>query len=210
LEPGAHTITLGGWNNKKTYRDEISDIYFDEIKIVKLTNIFTADFDADSEGFIYMDDAFGTNSPSYASGNYISESGYSGGGLHIELGGIDDVEIADGISGKWSRDFTVGSSTVVSISLRYRMVFAEEYEPDECGQAIVTIDGYLMGTGPGGYLEELCGTEYLQDTGWRQVSFDVDLEPGIHTITLGGWSNKKTSSTEIIDIYFDDIIMVQQ
>jgi hypothetical protein len=90
------------------------------------------------------------------------------------------------------------------------MVFAEEYEPDECGQAIVTIDGYLMGTGPGGYLEELCGTEYLQDTGWRQVSFDVDLEPGIHTITLGGWSNKKTSSTEIIDIYFDDIIMVQQ
>jgi hypothetical protein len=85
---------LGGWNNRKTYRDEISDIYFDEIKIVKSTNIFTADFDADSEGFTYTDDAFGTYSPAYASGSYVSENGYSGGGLHIELGGVDDFDIS--------------------------------------------------------------------------------------------------------------------
>jgi hypothetical protein len=98
----------------------------------------------------------------------------------------------------------------VSVSLKYRIVFSEGYGPDECAQALVTIDGNYVGDGPGGEVEELCGVGSHQDTGWEEVTFDVELRPGVHTITLGGWNNKKTFSSEISYIYFDDIEILQQ
>jgi hypothetical protein len=60
--------------------------------------ILSATFDTDSSGFTYQDDTFrSTSNPVYASGNYDPSGGFSGGGLHVALGGVDTT-IRNGIS----------------------------------------------------------------------------------------------------------------
>ena len=39
VEAGAHTVTLGAYNNKKTYHDEKTIAYFDNVQIVYLEDI---------------------------------------------------------------------------------------------------------------------------------------------------------------------------
>ena len=54
--------------------------------------LLTATFDAGADGFGYRDDAFrGTAAPAYASGAPSAFGGFSGGGLGVRLGGIDDT-----------------------------------------------------------------------------------------------------------------------
>ena len=314
LTDGSHTITVGGWNNKKTAPAEAADFFFDEIVITQQgqpplpetdcgdgvdndgdgfidcldsdcngvsgcefgseatcndgidndgdgltdcadsdcstapncieaicddgvdndgdgladcedpdcfgvdgcgTTIFSATFDRDSEGFTYQDDTFrSTANPGYASGNYDNSGGYAGGGLHVALGGIDGVDITDGMSGGWSRSFVVNGDDTVNVSLWYRLVFSGNYEPDECGQVLVAIDGQLLGSGAQDYLLEYCGFGDdggpSQDSGWQQVTLEVPLADGSHTITVGGWNNKKTAPAEAADIFFDEIVITQQ
>jgi lysophospholipase L1-like esterase len=175
------------------------------------STIFSTGFNSGTDGFTYSDDTFrGTNHPAYASGDYVASGGYSGGGLHVYMGGIDFVSIVDGLSGGWTRSFTVVGDDVVSITLRYRLFFPSYYEPDECGQALVAVDGNLVGPGSADYLKEYCGTDSDQDSGWQQVTFDVSLTGGTHTITVGGYNSKKTGANEVTDVFFDDIVITQQ
>jgi len=312
LTDGTHTITVGGWNNKKTYINEVTDVFFDEIVITQQglpsssetncadgidndadgsidcldsdcsgvfgcefglettcddgidndgdgssdcadtdcasspncnpetvcndsldndsdgltdcddpdclgidgcgTAILSATFDTGSSGFTYQDDTFrSTSNPGYASGNYDSSGGLSGGGLHVALGGVDTT-IQNGISGGWSQSFVVNGNDTVNVTLWYRLVFAGDYESDECGQALVAIDGQLLGSGSQDYLEEFCGFgdgSPTQDTGWRQVTLALTLTDGTHTITVGGWNNKKTYINEVTDVFFDEIVITQ-
>jgi len=63
--------------------------------------IFDVHFDANSDGFTYLDDTFrGTSKPNYASGNYIASGAYTGGGLRVLIGGINSQNI-QGMSGGW-------------------------------------------------------------------------------------------------------------
>ena len=90
-------------------------------------------------------------------------------------------------------------------------MFAGGYEPDECGQALVSIDGVLVSDTAAEYIAEYCGNgdgSPDQDTGWQEVTIEVSLTGGDHTIAVGGWNNKKTGSSEIMDVYFDDIEIV--
>ena len=279
LTDGTHTITVGGWNNKKTYTNEVTDVFFDEIVITQqgqtpssetncadgldndgdgltdcsdadcigspscspeivcddgidndsdgLTDcddpdcfgvagcsaaILSATFDTDSSGFTYHDDTFrSTGNPGYASGNYDSSGGFSGGGLHVALGGVDTSWEYD-MSGGWSQSFVVNGDATVKVTLWYRLVFSGDYESDECGQALVAIDGQLLSAGSQDYLEEFCGFgdgNPTQDTGWRQVTLEVTLTDGTHTITVGGWNNKKTYTNEVTDVFFDEIVITQ-
>jgi lysophospholipase L1-like esterase len=101
---------------------------------------------------------------------------------------------------------------MVSISLRYRLVHAGAFEPDECAEVLVAVDGTEVSDGPHAYLERYCGIgngSPDQDSGWREAVIDVLLASGAHTITVGGYLNKKTGAKEIVDVYFDDI-MIQQ
>ena len=72
------------------------------------------------------------------------------------------------------------------------------YDANECAQVLVSVDG-----GPAEILEELCGSN--KDTGWRNKSISSFLSVGNHTITLGGFNNKKTAPLETAAIYFDDV-----
>jgi hypothetical protein len=52
----------------------------------------SASFNTDNEGFTYSGDVFSsTNNPAYNFGTYEPDGGFTGGGLHIELGGVDGV-----------------------------------------------------------------------------------------------------------------------
>jgi hypothetical protein len=164
--------------------------------------VLSEGFDSGPGGFTYLDDQFGSDNPSYASGNYDSSGGFSRGGLCVALGGIDSVFIGDGMSGGWSRDFVVPENGIATISLRYRLICTSNYESDECSQVLVAVDGNLVSPGTEEFLEEICDGG---DSGWQQVMFDVNLTAGTHTLTIGGWNNKKTKYNEITDILFDDL-----
>ncbi len=174
------------------------------------TTVFTANFDIDSEGFVYSDDTFrNTGNPAYAGGAFQPTGGFSGGGLRVTLGGVDNNP-ALGMSGGWTRSFEVSGSSIVTITLRYRLVFAKDYDPDECGQALVAVDGNIISPGPGDFLREYCGTGLTQNSGWQQITVNVGLAAGTHSIVVGGWSNGKTSLNEVMDVYYDDITVTEQ
>jgi lysophospholipase L1-like esterase len=171
--------------------------------------LFTTHFDSGSEQFVYSDDAFlGTSRPAYASGSYAAAGGFSGGGLRVTLGGVDASSITNGMSGGWSRSFNLASSALVTISLRYRMQLNGGYEPDECSQVMLAVDGVLLGSDQTTYLYRDCGPgdgSPDRDSGWRQAVAEVFLSSGSHTLTVGGWNGQKTYLTEITEIFFDDI-----
>ncbi|TFG40016.1 MAG: hypothetical protein E4H48_08195, partial [Syntrophobacterales bacterium] len=94
-------------------------------------------FDANSDGFVYADDAFnGTNAPGFAAGAYLAGGGSTGGGLQVFLG--EGPIPTHATSGGWSHTLTVASGgATITLSITYRLVFASEYENDEFGEALV-------------------------------------------------------------------------
>ena len=107
-----------------------------------------AHFDSDSEGFAYQDDAFrATSQPSYASGSHSASGGFSGGGLVLQLGGVDDATIDD-MSGAWAIDFSLGEAVELELAFRYELTQSPDYESFEYSQVMVSLDGTpLAGAG---------------------------------------------------------------
>lgn len=244
LNAGSHKLTMGGYLSQKTYNNEISDIYFDDIKILASSDsgencsngidddgddlvdcldsdcaadtacsssppLLSEKFDTADHGFDYSDDSFrATANPIYASGDYSSTDGYTTGAVHIALGGMDDDDILDGMSGGWSKSFTMPAAGNVTITLRYRLIHFGDFEPDECSQVLVAVDDSILNDNGSDHLAEYCGHgdgNPTQDTQWQQAQRTVFLGAGTHTLTLGGYLNQKTYSNEITDLYFDDI-----
>jgi lysophospholipase L1-like esterase len=173
------------------------------------SSVFTSAFNTGADGFVYGDDAFGgTNAPGYASGGYVSGGGFSGGGLRVLLGGVDDSAVV-GMSGGWSRPFSLSTQTLVRVSLRYRLVYQGTYEGDECGRALVSVDGVALSPDGTGVLRQYCGadpqTDVVLDSGWQQAIIEVSLAAGSHTVKVGGLNTKKTRANEYTEVYFDDI-----
>lgn len=237
LLQGMHTLTVGVYQNKKTGPREITDVYFDDLSILihepnaqetncgngfdddgdgftdcddpdckssgncQMTPEFGADFNSGDEDFQFRTDVFDdTNRPLYASGDWMTTGGYSGsGGLHLTLGNVDSADILDGISGGWVGQFNLSSTMDVEISLKYRLVM-NRFDEDECAKVLVKIDDGAIE-----FIEELCGRG--KDTGWKTVTFPASLSAGGHSVTVGGYVNKKTGALEKADIYFDDIVV---
>lgn len=173
--------------------------------------VFAATFDDDAEGFTYSDDLFrATGQPNYASGSFSSNGGYTGGGLRVNLGGVDANTVL-GMSGGFSRNFFVYVGGEYSIRVRTRMVFSGDYENDECSQILVAIDGVLQGYESDDFRAELCGEldalDEPQDTSWYDETIVVSLANGSHTLTVGGYGNKKTLDNESTQIFVDDVVV---
>ncbi|MGD9212436.1 MAG: fibronectin type III domain-containing protein [Desulfobacteraceae bacterium] len=173
------------------------------------TYVVSENFSNAEHGFTYSDDTFrNTNRPFYANGNYQDKDGFSGGGLCITLGGIDHTDILDGISGGWSRNFTLSAEGSINITLRYRLVHYGDFDPDECSQILVAFDDQLITQQGVDYIEATCGPEKgnaTQDTGWQQATVTVSAKAGNHTLTVGGYLNQKTTSIEVTNLFFDEI-----
>jgi glucose/arabinose dehydrogenase len=296
LAAGTHTLTVGGYNNKKTLYDETTEVVIDDIEVTAvapppppvLTSIivapgsasvtlggtqqftaqgydqfgspmattvtwtvsgggtmsagglFTADtaggpfivtaqsgaiagtaavtvitrileahFDAGADGFVYLDNPFrGTTASTYASGAWSAAQGFSGGGLKVTLGGINDTTVL-GMSGGWRRTFALSAATPAVLSFRYALTQSANYESDEVSEVLVRVDGLQPGTGGTDYVARLVGDGNggsARTTSWQLFQVDLGtLAAGTHTLTIGGYNNKKTLNDEITDILIDDV-----
>lgn len=164
------------------------------------------------DGFAYQDDTFRfTSNPAYASGAYASSGGYTGGGLRVSLGGRDEADIF-GMSGGWSKTFALTQPENVTLSFRYNLTQSRDYEANEFSDVLASIDGQLFGTGGRDYVARVSGDGNggsSRSTGWQIVTIDLGkLEPGQHTVKLGGYNNQKTTASESTTVRFDDVAVV--
>ncbi|MEE4380114.1 MAG: M12 family metallo-peptidase, partial [Candidatus Competibacteraceae bacterium] len=155
--------------------------------------IFAARFDGGTDGFSYADDTFGgTNRPFYARGQFRLGEGFTSGDLRVLLGGLNNADIL-GMSGGWQRSFTLSAPQQVTVSLRYRLSQAANYEADEFSDALLAIDGTLISDSGNDYLARIAGDGNggpVRTTGWQTVDIDLGtLSAGTHTLTIGGFNN---------------------
>jgi len=177
------------------------------------TVILAANFDTDSEGFAYGDDTFrGTWEPVYAEGKYLASGGYAGGALGINLGGIDNSD-RTGMSGGWQKTFNLAADSEILISFIYKMTLAANYESNEYGQVLVSVDGTLYGEGAGDYILQINGDGNGGSndiTGWHRFSMEVGtLSAGNHTIIIGVYNNLKTYNDESVDLLIDNVMITK-
>ncbi len=168
-------------------------------------------FDIDAGSFSYADDTFrGTSQPAYASGDYTALGGFIGGGLNVNVGGIDSVNIL-GMSGGWSADFNLISTSNVTVSFRYNLTQSPNYESHEYSEALIAVDGTLYGSGPGDYVARVAGDGEggpVETTGWNQFTVNISALPaGIHTVTIGAYNSEKTSAVESTEMVIDDVVI---
>jgi hypothetical protein len=173
--------------------------------------IFSADFNVGQDSFTYADNVFrGASQSNYASGSRISSGGFTGGALRVLLGGIDNNSIS-GMSGGWRRTFTLSAPAAVVLSFRYSLQQTADYESDEVSQMLASMDGVLAGTSPADYAAQVAGNGdggSVVTTGWRLFQKALGTLPaGTHTVTLGGFNSKKTTSSEQTTILVDDVTL---
>jgi hypothetical protein len=176
--------------------------------------IFSANFNVGPNNFTYLDNVFrGATQSNYASGARISAGGFSGGALRVVLGGVNDT-IVNGMSGGWRRTFTLSKASVVTLSFRYSLDQGADYESDEISQVLASLNGVLVGTSPADYVAQVAGNGNGGSgtvTGWRLFSKSLGTLPaGTHTLTLGGYNNRKTTITERTLVTIDDVTVVSQ
>ena len=116
---GAFTsnITVGATNDSNTGNNAAQAV----INLGGTTGsatIFESHFDSGSDGFTYIDNAFRkTLRAAYASGSRLAIGGFSGGGLSVVLGAVDNNDILN-MSGAWQRTFTLPAQRHARVSLR--------------------------------------------------------------------------------------------
>ncbi len=161
-----------------------------------------------SGGFVFVDDPFGTVQPDYAAGIVDATGGFSGAGLHVTIGGLDNrfVQGPTATSGAFTQSFTLASPAVVEVSFRYRLVTSDALEQGEFGEAVLELNGVRYGDDEN---DSLVHINNGGDSGWQNASIDVSLQAGNHTISLGAYTAGTSRANEEIDVYFDDILVTQ-
>jgi hypothetical protein len=174
--------------------------------------VLTADFNAGTNGFSYLDNTFrGATQSAYASGSRVTTGGFTGGALRVLLGGINDSAIL-GMSGGWVRTFTLSAPTSLVLAFRYKLDQGADYESDEISQVLASVNGALVAVPPGDFVAQVAGDGNggaAITTGWRLVEIVLGTLPaGTHTLTLGGYNNKKTGTSERTTVLIDDVSLV--
>jgi hypothetical protein len=219
LPAGTHTIRIGGYNNKKTDADEVTDILIDDVVVRKFNTpeqlLLAASFTGGPDAFVNADDVFrGTAQPAYASGSHLAAGGFQGGGLGVNLGGIDNTTVI-GMSNGWRRSFATTAPGRVIVSFHYNLTQSPNYESDERSEVLVSVDGLLTGPISGrDYVLQLAGDGEGGPSigaGWQVGVVDLGvLTAGWHQLAIGGYNNKKTGSTESTTVIIDDVRVTAQ
>jgi hypothetical protein len=170
--------------------------------------IFNENFNAGLGGFAYVDDAFrGTAQPAYALGRRLVSS-TGNGYLQILVGGVDNATVLN-MSGAYRRNFSLPTSARITLSFDYSLAQAANYESDEFSDALLSIDGRLIGVNGGEFLSRLSGdgnggAVKTSTTLHRDIDLGV-LAAGNHTIAIGAYNNKKTLGDESSHVLLDNV-----
>jgi hypothetical protein len=131
----------------------------------------------------------------------------------VLVGGINNTTIS-GMSGGWARTFTLSAPAALAVTFRYSMNAGADYESDEISQVLASLDGTLKGASPADYVAQLVGNGNGGSaiaTGWRLVTIPLGTLPaGTHTLALGGYNSRKTSTSEVTTILIDDVTVAPQ
>ena len=171
--------------------------------------LFESHFGSGKGGFSYVDDAFlNTNKPAYAAGKRVANSGFTGGGLQVLLGGVNNADILN-MSGGWMRTFTLDATQEVTVTLRYKLTQTSSYEAAEFSQVLFALDDTLVSVNGNDFLAEIKGNGnggLDRTTGWVPIGVNLGmLSAGTHSITIGAFNNKKTDVDESTEILIDDV-----
>jgi len=196
-------------------RESLVEAALDDVSITAEASaapILSESFDSNAGAFTYQDDAFrGTSQPGYASGVYQAGGGFSGGGLQISLGGIDNA-IVQGISGGWQTSFNLSAAAPVAVSFWYRLSQSGDYEDNELSQALLSVDGLLYGAGANDYVFQLNGNGNgggEETSGWQVFTVNLGtLSAGSHSLRIGGYNNRKSMDNEWSEIWIDRVLVI--
>ena len=171
--------------------------------------LIDANFSAGSDGFTYADDLFrSTVQPLYATGSWLTAGGFNGGGIQVQIGGVNGQNVPN-LSGGWQQSFNLATSGQVTLSLRYNLSMVKS-RTDRFGQVLASIDGVLKGISPADYIVQLAGTGGggTSTTGWVQVQINLGtLSAGNHMLSLGGYMTRKSALDEFGVIVIDDVMV---
>ena len=173
--------------------------------------LISSNFDGNSGGFSYLDDAFGTSQPAFESGAWGSTGGSPGGALQITLGGVSKLNATGqaGMSAGWEDHFNLSTPTDVTLTFEYKITQTPNYSAKDFGQALVSVDGVLIGTGGHDYVDQINGNGsggISLTTGWKTVTIDLGvLSAGSHTLTIGGFSSQANTNSEATTVAFDNL-----
>lgn len=106
------------------------------------------------------------------------------------------------MSGGFSQTFTTAADGDVTVSFDYRLFNPRQFDRGEASEALLAIDGGLIGSGGNDYLFRI---DDGGDSGWRAFTTTVFLEAGEHTIDLGGFLSRKTYHDEVSTVRFDNV-----
>ena len=211
-EPATELSCLDGFDNDRDGLGDCWDAGCDGTTACLGDAVSADTFDLSAGPYGYVDDAFrGTNNPAYATGGYGASQGFEGGGgLSVTVGGVDGVDITNGMSGGWQHVFNLPTAEDVEVSFRYRMDQMPDYESDEYTQVAALGSTARWSARMGNdYVVQLTGDGTGPPdptTGWTTVVLDLGtLAAGNHTLLIGGYNNKKTTSDESALILIDDV-----
>jgi hypothetical protein len=127
------------------------------------------------------------------------------------VGGGNNQTISTGMSGGWTRTFTLTAPATLSLTFRYNMDAGSDYESDDLSQVLASLNGTLKGVSPNDYVRQLVGNGNggaAVTTGWQLVTIPLGTLPaGTHTLALGGYNNKKNGKSEETTILIDDVVI---
>ena len=202
LPAGTSTISLGCFNNQKTFNNESTTCDFNSVSVTGGGGnppVLDADFDVDTDGFGFQDDP---QDPAYSDGQRDANGGVGGsGGLEVTLGGIDNADILN-MDGSWTTSFSGSGS--LTLTLDANITQASDYESNEFSEVAVVVDGNrtvlatITGDGNGGV---------AQTTGFQSYTVNLSLGSGSHTLELNCFNNQKTFNNESTTCVFDNVLI---
>ncbi len=168
-----------------------------------------AAFDSDLDGWTFVADPFkGTSAPSQEFITYEPVGQFDGGGVELEVGGVDNADYF-GLSAAISKMFFFDVDSTAELSFDYRMFMPEEYETGEDGELIVAVDGNIVMIGSNDFVDTIincCGNGGGDQEIISSATIDLGtLSAGLHTIEIGIYNNKKTFNDEYLELDLDNI-----
>ena len=114
----------------------------------------------------------------------------------------------------WTRTFSLSAPATLTLTFRYNMSAGSDYESDDLSQVLASLNGALKGVSPNDHVAQVAGNGNggaAIATGWQLVTIPLGTLPaGTHTLSLGGYNNKKDSKSEVTTILLDEVAVAPQ
>ena len=174
-------------------------------------------FDIDTGGLAYIDDAFqlgGPAAPTFEVGVRSTTAGNPAPGLQISLGGINNTTVTN-MTGGYQTTVTLVQESLLIVSFDYNLTQSPNYESNEISQVLLSVGAVgnptLKGRTFNEYVDQVVGDGEGGPnigTGWKSFTRNLGLlPPGTYQVRIGGRNNQKTNVNEFTTILLDNVLL---